>query len=130
MDASAEVRLPEGVAADLDRIVAAIPPGKPIILREAGFPTAAACGGDPAAQAAFVSAVFRAWDQHAARVPFVTFRELDDASEETVTALAIRWKRADPAFLAFLGSLGLRTGDGRKKPGWDALIRDARARGF
>lgn len=130
VDLAGHVRSPGEVAADLDRLVAAAPLGKPIFLREAGFPTAAASGGDEAAQAAFVSAVFAAWDRHGERMPFVTFRELDDAPAETVTVLAARYRRADAPFLAFLGSLGLRAPDGRRKQGWDALIREARARAF
>jgi hypothetical protein len=130
IDAAAHVRSPAAVASDLDRILAAAPPGKPIVLHEAGFPTSAACGGDEAAQAAFVSAVFAAWDRHAERMPFVTFRELDDAPDETVAALATRYGRSDPPFLAFLGSLGLRTQNGRRKQASDVLIREARARGF
>ena len=130
IDAAAHVRLPSDVAKDLDRIVAAAPPGKPIVLREAAYPRSAVCGSSDAAQAAFVSAVFRAWDRHAERMPFLTFRELDDASDEAVTALAARQRRTDPPFLAFLGSLGLRTADARKKQGFDALVREARARGF
>ncbi len=130
VDAAAHVRSPTEVDADLDRILAAAPAGKPVFLHEAGFPTAAATGGDEAAQAAFVSAVFAAWDRHGDRIPVVTFRELDDAPEETARALAARAKRTDPPFLAFVGSLGLRTADGRKKQAWNALFREARARGF
>lgn len=130
VDAAARARSPLEVAADLDRIVAAAPPGKPIFVREAGFPTAAACGGDEATQAAFVSALFGAWDRHAARIPLVILRELGDAPPEAVTALAARHGRSDAPFLAFLGSLGLRSADGRTKQGWEALIREARLRGF
>jgi hypothetical protein len=47
-----------------------------------------------------------------------------------VTLLAARYRWGDAPFLARLGSLGLRAADGRKNPGWDALIREARGRGF
>ena len=130
VDAAAHVRSPSEVAADLDRILAAAPAGKPIFLHEAGFPTADATGGDEATQAAFVSALFGAWDRHAERIPLVTFRELEDAPAETVAALAARHGRSDAPFLASAGSLGLRTAGGRRKQGWDALLREARARGF
>lgn len=130
VDAAAQVRSPSEVAGDLDRLVAAAPPGKPIVLREVGYPTSARCGSSDAAQAAFVSAFFAAWDRHAAQLPYVTFRELDDAPAETVATLAARRRRTDAPFLALLGSLGLRTADGRKKQGFGALAREARARGF
>jgi hypothetical protein len=129
IDAAAQVRPASEVGADVDALVAALPAGKPILLREAGYPTAAACGGSDAAQAAFVTALFGAWDRHADRIPVVTFRELVDARPDTASAEALRSGRSDAAFLAFLWSLGLR-GAGGTKPGFDALISGARARGF
>ena len=130
VDAAAHVRSPDEIAAVFDRIVGAAPGGKPIVVHEAGFPTAAACGSDESQQAAFVSAVFAGWDRHADRIPLLAFRELLDADADVVKARAARAARADAPFLAFLGSLGLKAGDGRKKQGWSALSRDAKARGF
>ena len=129
IDAGAQVRPTSEVGADVDRLVAALPAGKPILLREVGYPTAAACGSSEAAQAAFVTALFGAWDRHADRVPIVTFRELVDADLQTATSQAQRNGRSDAAFLAFLQSLGLRSGT-RTKPAFDALISGARERGF
>jgi len=122
-------QVPAAVAADVDRLVAALPTGKPIVVREAGFPTAAESGGDEAAQSAFVSAVFDAWDRQAKRIPVLTFRELIDADQATAAAIAARYGHSDAAFLAFLRSLGLQTAD-RAKAGEGALIRASRARGF
>jgi hypothetical protein len=133
VDAAARVRsaadVTGAVASDIDALLAAVPTGKPVVVREAGYPTAAVNGGGEAGQAAFVSAVLGAWDRHAARIPVLTFRELFDADATTSAALAARYGHADPAFLAFLQSLGLRTAD-RAKPGFDALIKGSRARGF
>jgi hypothetical protein len=117
------------VATDVERLLAALPAGKPIVVREAGYPTAALNGGDEAGQVAFVAAVFGAWDRHAARIPVLTFRELVDADPATAASVAARYGHSDPAFVAFLGSLGLRTAD-RAKPGERALVEAARARGF
>lgn len=133
IDATSHVRpaaeVPAAVAADVDRLVAALPPGKPIVVRETGYPTAAATGGDEAGQAAFVAAVFDAWDRQAARIPILTFRELVDADPSAAAAIAARHGDTEPAFLAFWGSLGLQT-PSRMKPGESALIRASRARGF
>ncbi|MDB5215824.1 MAG: hypothetical protein JWO86_3751 [Myxococcaceae bacterium] len=133
IDAAAHVRpaaeLPSAVASDLDALVGALPAGKPIIVREAGYPTAALNGGGEAGQVAFVSAVFGAWDRHATRIPILTFRELFDADPTTAAALAARYGHSDPAFTGFLQSLGLRTAD-RAKPGFGAVIDASRARGF
>jgi hypothetical protein len=129
IDAAAHVRSPTEVSGDLDRLLAALPAGKPIVLRETGYPTAAECGSSEAAQVAFVSAVFAAWDRHPDRILAITFRALVDADAQSAALVAERYGRADAPFLAFLRSLGLRT-ESRSKPGFDALIREARARGF
>jgi hypothetical protein len=133
IDAAARVRttaeVPGAVASDVDALIAAVPSGKPVVVREAGYPTSAANGGGEDGQAAFVSAVLGAWDRHASRMPVLTFRELFDADATTSAALAARYGHSDPAFLAFLRSLGLQTPD-RAKAGFDALIKGSRARGF
>ena len=133
IDAAAHVRataeVAGAVASDIDALLAAVPSGKPVIVREAGYPTAAANGGGEDGQAAFVAAVLGAWDRHAARIPVLTFRELFDADATTSAALAARHGHSDPAFLVFLRSLGLQTAD-RAKPAFDALIKGSRARGF
>ena len=130
VDAAGRARSPAEARADLERVLARIPLGKPVFLRAAGMPTSPLCGGDEDAQAAFVTAVFDTWDRHADRMPIVVFHELSDAPAETVAAIAARYRRTDASFLAFLGSLGMRTANGRAKRGWDTLLRDARARGF
>ena len=129
IDAAAKVRPVADVGADLNRLVAAVPAGKRIVVREAGYPTSAACGSDEASQVAFVSAMFSAWDRHADRIVDVTFRELVDSNPPAVGKQAARAGRSDAPFLGFLGSLGLRS-PARTKPAFDTLIGDARARGF
>ena len=133
IDSAAHVRataeVAGAVASDIDALLAAVPSSKPVIVREAGYPTAAANGGGEDGQAAFVAAVLGAWDRHAARIPVLTFRELFDADATTSAALAARHGHSDPAFLVFLRSLGLQTAD-RAKPAFDALIKGSRARGF
>ena len=129
LDAAAQVRPVDAVAADLDALVAALPAGKPVVVREVGYPTDPACAGSATAQAAFVSAVFGSWDRHASRFSVVTVRELVDSDPATAAALAQRYGRSDAAFLGFLGSLGLRDGS-QAKPGLGRLLGEARARGF
>lgn len=129
IDSAAHVRSPSDVAGDLDRLLAALPVGKPVVLRETGYPTAPECGSSEAAQVAFVSAVFAAWDRHPDRIRAITFRALVDTDAQSAALQAERHGRTDAPFLAFLQSLGLRT-ESRSKPGFDALVREARARGF
>jgi len=129
VDAAAQARPTSEVASDLERLLAALPVGKPIVIREAGYPTAPQCGSDPAAQAAFIRATFGAWDRHADRIPVVTFRELDDIGAIEAATLGRRRGRTDAPFLAFLQSLGLR-GLVTSKQGLATLNEEARARGF
>jgi len=130
VDAAAQVKDPSAVGAELDAVVAAAPLGKPLLVRRLGYPSAAACGSDEAKQAAFVGAAFAAWDRHASRIPLVVFHELDDPPAEVAAAAAARAGRSDPAFLALVRSTGLRDESGRRKPAHDALLREARVRGF
>lgn len=130
VDGAAQVRAPGHLTAALDAVVSAAPPDKPLALVEVGFPSAAACGSDEPAQAAFVGEAFRAWDRHAARIGAMTFVELDDLPSPEAAARARRLGRADPAFAAMLGSLGLRGVGPRAKPSLAALVGEARARGF
>lgn len=128
--ASSVARSPREVGADLDGIVAAAPSGKPIFVYAAGYPSAPASGADEATQAGFVTAMFRAWDRHAERVPVVSFRELDDATAAAAAEVARREGRNGPGTEALLRSLGLRDAAGRRKASFSAVVREARARGF
>ncbi|MBX3192964.1 MAG: hypothetical protein KF819_38625 [Labilithrix sp.] len=130
VSASGVVRSVEAAAGEIDRIVAAVPGDKPIVVREIGYPTSGLVGSDEAAQAAFIAATFQAWDRHATRISTLVFRELDDAPAAAVAPIAARYGRSDAPFLATLQSLGLRAGDGRAKPGFDAFFRQTRARGW
>jgi hypothetical protein len=114
---------------DLQRIVRLVP-GKPVLLRQAGYPTSADCGGSETAQALFVEEVLGAWDRRADRVFGVIFHELDDATFEQAAAIAARQKRSDAPFLALLQSLGMHASDRREKPAFGTLRRGARARGW
>ena len=97
------------VDADLDSVIAAAPPGKPVVVYAIGRPSG---GGDQAKQAAFVGDVFASWDRHVDRIPSLTFFELDDAPDRDTT-------------------FGLRKSqDGKTKPAFGALVSAARARGF
>jgi hypothetical protein len=121
------------VPADFARmttLASRLSPAKPILLRQAGYPSSQACGSDEATQAAFVDETFRAWDTQADRVFAVVFRELDDLTPDQAAALAARRGRSDAPFLALLQSLGMRAAAAREKSAFGVLRRDAHARGW
>jgi hypothetical protein len=126
------VRPVTDVRSDVDALVARYP-STPIFFREAGYPSSADVGSSPDQQAAFVAELFRSWDAHAARIPLLTFFTMNEYSPGALAQLAQYYRSSDPKFLAYLGSLGLRTyapGTGTNKPAWDALVRGAHARGW
>lgn len=124
-------RRPSEVAADLDAL-AGLDEGRPIVVTEAGYASGPACGGSPVLQAAFVRALFRAWDDHADRIPSITLSWQGDLAPAEVAAFGSYYGIDDPAFLAFLGTLGLRTweGPGADKLAVRALRWHAAARGW
>ncbi len=127
------VRPPEDVFGDLVRLVTAFPDtARPILLVECGYPSSPVCGSSFQAQADFVDNVFLTWDALADRIRYVSFFMLTDWSRAYVDLLADYYGLADPAFLEFLRTLGLRLypGDGFDKLGWRVLQCDAALRGF
>lgn len=120
---------PASLPASLADALTALP-DKPVLLRALGYPSAPEVGGSPERQARFVTEAFAAWDQQAARIPLLVFRELDDAPEAVVVERAKRQGRNDEAFRRLVGSLGLRDVGGSPKPAYDEVARQASARGF
>jgi hypothetical protein len=55
---------------------------------------------------------------------------LHDISAETVAGFEGFYELSHPKFAAFLGSIGLRTHDGKDKAAWPALKVEAAARGW
>ena len=128
--ADAHAAAPEDVGAAFDSIAAVVPTDHPIWIHEVGSPTDPAAFGSEASQAAFVSAVFAAWDKHQDRFPVLVFRELLDTQTDVATAQAASYGRTDAPFIAFLASLGLQTATQQPKAGFAALKQEAAARGF
>ena len=126
------VRPVAGVRADFDALVA-LYGDKPIFVREAGCPSGAPLGSSPEQQAEFVRQIYLAWDAYADKIPVLTFFTMNEYSAQSVSALVQYYGVSDPNFATFLGTVGLRTyspGSGTNKPGWDAVVAGARARGW
>lgn len=93
--------------------------GRPLVLQEAGYPSAGRLGSSPTKQAKFVRNVLAASSRYAQRLPFVSFYSLFDPP-----ASACRGAYTHNAD-AFFCSLGLHTRSGQPKPGWAALSRSS-----
>jgi hypothetical protein len=131
LDSSFAVRPPSVVAADVAAMVANAPTGTPLYLEEAGYPSDPGCMSSPAAQAAFIGALFGAWDSNAAQIPLVNIVRLDDLSAAAADVAASAYFSQPPAaFVAMLESLGLEQYDGGIKPALTELQRQTAARGW
>ena len=60
----------------------------------------------------------------------MNFVWLHDLSDEEIAALTAYYGQTTPTFASFLGSLGLKTHDGRPKAALKRLEREAAARGW
>ena len=125
------VQAPGVVHQDFATLVARYP-DQPIVFYQLGYPTSALCASSEQLQAEFVTQVFQAWDEQSGHVRTIDFTWLHDASPATVAEWALYYGLDDPAFLAFLGSLGLRTwpGAGADKAGFTELACQAFQHGY
>ncbi|MHC4558471.1 MAG: glycoside hydrolase family 26 protein [Planctomycetota bacterium] len=109
---------------------------RPIYIKEIGCPTSSRIGSSQETQKEFVKEVFRAWDEHASQIEYLSFHALHDFPEELVTGIfeLMEMSEDEDALLnmEIMTSFGLRTypGRGRDKLGFRELIREARARGW
>lgn len=131
LDAKMRVRA-VGHVHEAFRQMTALYPEKPIHFGEIGCPSGKVVGSSPKHQAAFVTAMFAAWDRHAARVPLVSYCWLTDTSDDALDRYKKYYGSADPRFVDFLATLGLRSreGAGEDKPAFVALQEAATRRGF
>jgi hypothetical protein len=110
--------------------VGSLYPDRSILFLELGYPSSPTSRSSQAKQAEFIRQTFQAWDLHAAQIPLISFTWLNDISPEALEFFRTYYGLSDPRFLAFLGSLGLRTyaGSGTDKQAFTQLSLEAAAR--
>lgn len=123
------VRDPATVHEDFKRIVD-LYPDKKIYFAEIGYPSGSLNGSSETKQADFFRETFAAWDTYADKIPFLNFQWLHDASPETVADWQKYYGLKDRGFASFLGTLGLRTYDGKDKEAFTALGEEVKKRGW
>jgi len=133
LDTDFTMRPPGDVTADLTRLAGWFP-DHTIRLQECGYPSGSGAGSSEADQAAFIDAVFAAWDQLATRIVHIDFTWQHDVSDATADAWVSEYGMAGhlhaAAFRSYLRTLGLRHHDGSAKPAWERLVAAAAARGW
>jgi hypothetical protein len=119
------------MAADFAALIVAYP-SKPVCFYQYGFPSASICNSSDNLQAQFITQTFTLWDTYAATIKMIDFTWMHDYSPAVVNYYATYYGVSDPAFLGFLGSLGLRTyaGNGINKPAFEEMICQANQRGY
>jgi hypothetical protein len=102
--------------------------GRPVVVQEIGYPSSTALGSSDAEQAAFFGNAFAAWAAAGDAIPFFGVFALHDFPTTTCDELATYYGLpGDPAFKAFLCSLGLLRVDGTAKDAWQAAKDGAAA---
>lgn len=120
---------PSDVRRDIGRIVE-LYSEKPIYFFQFGYPSSNILGSSEDLQAEFVVESFRAWDAYADRVRLIDFTWLNDTTLESAKEIGRYYGAGGANFTEFIQTLGLRATDGREKPAFDALKREAHARGW
>lgn len=125
------VKDPQVVYADYDALVQRYQ-GKVIYIEQTGIPTSATLDSSEAKQREFIRATFKAWDEHAEHIKYVSFTWLHDLSQETVDFYKSYYGSDDQRFLEYLRTLGFRTnpGAGQDKEAFRAIKAEAKARGW
>ena len=88
------------------------------------------CQSSQDQQAAFIHELFTAWDSNKDFTRLLLIDWLHDASSAQLEEWGSYYGSTDPAFLEFLGTLGLRTHDGHDKNAWIQLKAETAPRGW
>ncbi len=123
------VKPPTVVSDDIDAVVK-LYPGKPVYFLEAGYPSSSHLGSSEQRQAEFVREIFNVWDQHHKQIRAMNFIWLHDISVAEVNTYKKYYGVEAHSFGEYLGTLGLRTHNGKDKKAFNILRREAAARGW
>lgn len=119
------VRPVTDVDPDFGAMVAAAQ-GKPLMILECGFPSAAENGSSERLQRDFILAVFKAWEKYGSAISHLSYFSLTDFGAEVVGDLGDYYGVDSATFVSYLSSLGVRQANGKKKLGFDALKAEAK----
>jgi hypothetical protein len=115
---------PDAPLSDFPRM-AELAGGRPIVLLEVAYSSAAELGSSEEDQAEFVRSIFEAWRGQGERVEFLNIFALHDYTPEICGPLAQRQgEPGDSAYAWYLCSLGLRHADGSPKQAWQSLLEE------
>jgi len=127
------MRPPTTVAADFKLMVDTIA-GKDILLQECGYPSSLLNNSSESLQADFISAVFKAWDNHSDRIKLIDIAWQYDVSEAEVNQWVIDFGMSgqpnEDKFKQYLWTLGLSNFDSTEKPALQRLRDELQIRSW
>lgn len=129
LKADFSVRAPTVVHDDIGAVVK-LYTGKPIYLLETGYPSSSHLGSSETRQAEFIRETFKAWDQHHKQIRAMNFIWLHDISTAEVNTYKKYYGVNARPFGEYLGTLGLRTHNGKNKQAFKRLQQETQARGW
>jgi len=129
LDDNGNVKDPSTVRADFD-LISSLYPDQPIYFFQFGYPSSEYIKSSEALQSQFIREAFQAWDAHADHILMLDFTWLHDKSPDEVKEFEKYYGFSNRPFAEFLGTLGLRTYDGKDKSAFQILIEEAKARGW
>jgi hypothetical protein len=105
--------------------------GKQLWFTEVGYQSGSQyCGSSKTMQGHFYHELFKAWDTFNLNVRCININWLHDQPAGQVGEWALYYGLADPAFIEFLSTLGLRNYDNSDKPAWQQLLTETGIRGW
>ncbi|MBW6519116.1 MAG: hypothetical protein K0A89_11530 [ANME-2 cluster archaeon] len=123
------VQDPAVVHRDLDAITS-VYSNRTIYISEAGYPSSPYLGSSQQKQSQFITEMFSAWDDHSEQVAFVNFIWLHDIPASEVIRYTGYYGFSSRGFSEYLGTLGLRTYEGKDKQAMITLKKEASERGW
>ncbi len=96
---------------------------KPILLQEAGYPSAAAAGSSEEMQAEFLKHLFAAWNEHTEDITYISIFMQTDFSTKICDDLTgyYEFESAKELFADNICTLGLKDKHGAPKKAWELL---------
>lgn len=123
------VKEPESINNTFEKL-ARVFPEKQVYFLELGYPSSPEIDSSNEKQAKFIENAFKAWDKNSETVKLVNFVWMNDIPDSQLKKYSKYYKVKDSNFISFLGSLGLCSVVGTKKPGYDQLKKEANTRGW
>lgn len=120
LDSNFRVLPPDDIASQLDAMISAAD-GKPVYLLETGYPSGG-CGSSEAMQLAYIQELLAGWEQRKSAIALVNLVWLHDIAQTTVDHYESYYGVANPCFVDYLSTLGLRSLNGKNKLAFDWLI--------